>query len=75
MASRSIRITNLSKGEAVLSTEAKLLRKYKHAKERVNGRLVGDKIPNTDSIAASLSNYEVLPGIRECKALQRLPLQ
>ncbi len=39
--------------------------KYKPAKERVNPLLVGDEVPNTSSIAASLVNYEVLPGIRE----------
>jgi hypothetical protein len=50
---------------AAVTTASKLHQKYKHAKERVDGRLVGDKIANTDSIAASLDDYEVLPGIRE----------
>lgn len=31
----------------------------------VDGRLVAETVPNTDSIASSLSDYEVLPGIRE----------
>lgn len=48
-----------------VTTSSKLHQKYKHAKERVDRRLVGDRISNTDSIAASLTNYEVLPGIRE----------
>ncbi len=39
--------------------------KYKPAKERVNRLLVGDEVPNTSSISASLVNYEVLSGIRK----------
>jgi len=31
----------------------------------VDGRVVRDDVPNTDSISASLVEYEVLPGIRE----------
>ncbi len=39
--------------------------KYKSAKEHVNRLLVGNEVPNTSSIAASLVDYEVLSGIRE----------
>ncbi len=39
--------------------------KYKPAKERVNRLLVGDEVPNTSSIAASLVDYEILSGVRE----------
>ena len=39
--------------------------KYKPVKERVNRLLIGDEVPNTSSIAASLVDYEVLSGIRE----------
>lgn len=39
--------------------------KYKRAKSIVDGRTVGDDVPNRSSIAASLNNYEILPGIRE----------
>lgn len=39
--------------------------KYPKAKERVDGRLVGDHIPNTSSISSTLENYKMLPGIRE----------
>jgi SPP1 gp7 family putative phage head morphogenesis protein len=38
---------------------------YPKAGKVVDGRKVLDKVPNTDSIAASLDDYEVLPGIRE----------
>lgn len=39
---------------------------YPIAGEAVDGRVVSDvDVPNTDSIAASLEHYEVLPGIRE----------
>ena len=40
-------------------------KKYKRAKWRVDGRVVGDDVPNTSSISASLNTYKVLPGIRE----------
>lgn len=33
--------------------------------ETVDGRTIGDDVPNTDSISASSMDYEVLPGIRE----------
>ena len=33
--------------------------------ETVDGRTVGEDVPNTASISASLFDYEVLPGIRE----------
>lgn len=39
--------------------------KYKRAKALVDGRVVRDSIPNRSSIAASLTNYDILPGIRE----------
>lgn len=42
-----------------------LLDKYKHAKALVDGRVVLDEVPNTDSIGSSLGNYKVLSGIRE----------
>jgi hypothetical protein len=38
--------------------------KYRAAGAKVDGRIVLEEIPNLDSIAASLDNYEVLPGIR-----------
>ena len=40
-------------------------KKYKVAKEYVNRLKVGYEVPNTSSIAASLNEYEELPGIRE----------
>ncbi len=43
----------------------KIGNKYKRAKGRVDGRVVGDDVPNTSSISASLNTYKVLPGIRE----------
>ncbi len=39
--------------------------KYKLAKEYVNHLLVGNEVPNTNSIAASLVDYVTLSGIRE----------
>lgn len=42
-----------------------LRNKYKLAGETVDGRLVRDEIPNTDSIGASLLDYVVLRGVRE----------
>ena len=39
--------------------------KYKRAKALVDGRVVRDSIPNRSSIAASLNNYDILPGVRE----------
>lgn len=39
--------------------------KYKLAKASVDGRKIRDDIPNKGSISAELSNYEVLPGVRE----------
>jgi lysophospholipase L1-like esterase len=39
--------------------------KYKRAAARVDDRGVRDEIPNTSSIDGALSNYEVLPGVRE----------
>lgn len=38
---------------------------FKRAGKAVDGLEVLDDIPNTDSISASLNEYEVLPGIRE----------
>jgi uncharacterized ParB-like nuclease family protein len=38
---------------------------YPTAKGEVDGRIVRKKIPNQDSIAASLVKYRVLPGVRE----------
>jgi hypothetical protein len=43
----------------------KISKKYARAKRRVDGRLVRDEIPNTDSIRASLDSFQVLPGVRE----------
>ncbi len=43
----------------------KIDNKYKRAKKHVDGRLVGDDVPNTSSIPGSLGNYRELPGIRE----------
>jgi hypothetical protein len=40
-------------------------REYPLALGAVDGREVLPNIPNTDSISASLTNYEVLKGIRE----------
>lgn len=37
---------------------------YPHAGAEVDGLVVLDDVPNTGSIAASLTDYEVLPGIR-----------
>jgi phage gp29-like protein len=39
--------------------------KYPVAGEKVDGRTVGDKIPNEGSISSSLDDYEVLKGVRE----------
>lgn len=39
--------------------------KYPIASDTVDGRDVGEKVSNTSSIGASLSNYKVLRGIRE----------
>lgn len=39
--------------------------KYRRANAAVDGRVVRDKVPNKASIAAELSDYEILPGIRE----------
>lgn len=39
--------------------------RYPIASSVVDGRDVQNRIPNTSSISASLSDYEVLPGIRE----------
>jgi hypothetical protein len=41
------------------------MRKYKRAKEQVSNFAVGEDVPNTASIEASLEDFEVLPGIRE----------
>lgn len=38
---------------------------YPKAGRTVDGRLVRDEIPNTDSIASSLDEYRVLPDVRE----------
>src|SRR3972149_1681749 len=40
------------------------MRTYRVAGARVDGLIVREEIPNLDSIAASLGNYEILPGIR-----------
>jgi len=40
---------------------------FPQAKESVGGLVVRDKIPNQESIEATLANYEILPGIREVK--------
>jgi hypothetical protein len=38
---------------------------YPRASGAIDGRQVGMRVPNTDSISASLLEYYVLPGIRE----------
>lgn len=50
--------------------------KYKRAKAIVDGRAVRDNIPNRSSISAALTNYEVLPGVREVPfaAFTQLPI-
>lgn len=40
---------------------------YPRADKRVDGRSVGDHVPNRESIAASLNDYDTLKGIREVK--------
>lgn len=44
---------------------------YPVAGATVSGFTVRNDVPNTSSIAASLSNYEVLPGIREVQTAER----
>jgi hypothetical protein len=39
--------------------------KYRRAKASVDGRMVRGAIPNRSSIGSSLTNYEVLPHVRE----------
>lgn len=39
--------------------------KYGYARAFVDGRGVREQIPNLPSIASSLVNYEILPGVRE----------
>ncbi len=46
-------------------TEAQEEEPYPLAGDEVSGLRVGDDVPNTDSISASLTDYKVLPGIRE----------
>jgi len=40
-------------------------REYPRANKIVDGREVLDEIPNQNSIAATFTDYEVLPGVRE----------
>lgn len=47
------------------STREALGRRFPTAGQTVDGRTVRTKIPNESSIDASLTDYEILPGIRE----------
>jgi len=40
-------------------------KEYPKAGSKVDGRDVGDEVPNQDSISATFTDYEILPGIRE----------
>lgn len=51
------------KVEELVTEKEKLFPKIKN--NIVDGRTVGEKVPNTDSISATLTNYEEMPGIRE----------
>ncbi len=50
---------------ALRTPSASIRAKYSRAKAVVDGRVVRDAIPNKASIAADLTNYEILPGVRE----------
>jgi len=40
-------------------------KEYPKAGSKVDGREVGDEIPNQDSISSTFTDYKILPGIRE----------
>lgn len=55
-----------SKGSVVqIDSGAPYDTRFPKARDKVAGFDVGSHVPNTDSIAASLTDYKILPGIRE----------
>lgn len=55
----------MSLAENIPTSDDELAEVYPLAGDEVSGLRVGDFVPNTGSIAATLDDYEVLSGIRE----------